>query len=207
MKCPHNLINAVIARALHDTFHPRFVIETEVGKGREKMDVCLLNAGGSVVAAIEGKMMVSNGTSKRASINPIEIHGIKTKLNGKQRSVAKDIIGIEGKVATTGLVVPHYEIFVPIVYELYRSGGEDEWALNSKPWTTPTEFMEIRNELRSKLTQWFRESDKRIIPLYSTNPIELIDADHFWQEQSAWLYPEYSSLKAYVSFFAFGRYV
>ena len=35
------LVNTVIARTLHDTFASSFTVKTEVGKGTQKIDICL----------------------------------------------------------------------------------------------------------------------------------------------------------------------
>ena len=52
-----------------------------------------------------------------------------------------------------------------------------------------------------------KEEDNSIELIHATEPIELRDANKLWLEQSQWMYPKYKSLEAYVSFFAFGRFV
>ena len=85
-----------------------------------------MNKEKKLVVAVEGKMMVSNST-KCAIKNSIDVYGIKDKLKG----VKKDIADIGEKIRQ-GKVAPHYyEIFVPIVYELYRTGGQSEWTQTS----------------------------------------------------------------------------
>lgn len=197
------LISAVIARALHDTFSGRFVTETEV----KRIDLCLIDNESRVVVAIEGKWMVSNNTTRDnrdGFKNSLDVHGIRASKLG---SVEKDITGLGDKIRKIGKVIPHYEIFVPIVCELYRTGGEDEWFKEKKPWTTDPRYEKVRRNLRRDLTKWFTSKDDAFKFIHATERIELVDANHFWQEQSAWLYPKYKSLEAYVSFYAFGRYV
>ena len=194
------LVNAVIARALHDTFLQRFVVKTEV-KG---IDVCLLHKG-NVIVALEGKGMVSDSHTRRPPAFATSVGGIKTKLN---KSVQADIDRIDKRLERTGTVDSHYQIFIPIIYELYRQGGEREWHIQERPWTTQPSYKDVRKGLEGELKQWFKQRDNRFELIRGTsNPIELRDANQFWQEQSAWLYPKYKSLEAYVSFFAFGRYV
>ena len=96
---------------------------------------------------------------------------------------------------------------MPIVYERYRTGGENEWTKNSKPWTTPTEYKQLRTGLTKDMTRWFEKHDKQFKQIHATEPIKLLDANQLWIKQSGWRYPKYKSLEAYVSFFAFGRFV
>lgn len=189
------LVNAVIARALYDMFRRRLIVKTE----HKRIDIGLMNEDGEIVAAVEGKMMVSN-SRKCAIKNSIDVQGIDVKLN----SVKKDITNIHNKI---GKSVDHYEIFVTIVYELYRTGGESEWIEHRKPWTTLPKFKCVRKELAKDFEQWFKERDNSIELIHATEPIELRNANKMWLEQSQWMYPKYKSLEAYVSFFAFGRYV
>jgi len=120
----------------------------------------------------------------------------------------KDVNKIESKISKVGAAVPHWEIFVPIVYELYRSGGEEEWTQNRRPWTTPSEYKALRKNLKNDFAGWFKQKYSNQFKLiHATQPIELRDANELWLEQSNWHYPKYKSLdEAYVSFFAFGRY-
>ena len=180
-----------------------FTVKTEVGKGTQKIDICLLNKG-SVILALEGKWMVSNSTRKGSPpADALDVSGIKNKL----QKVMKDITDIGDKIDRTGIVVPHYEIFVPIVCELYRTGGESELFKDAKPWATDPRYREVRENLKRDLKKWFICKDDAFKLIHATKPIELVDASRLWQEQSAWLYPKYKTLEAYVSFYAFGRYV
>ena len=196
------LINAVIARALYDELSSRFVVETEVNR----IDACALDNSGSIVLAIESKGMVSNSTNGRGCpANSLDVHGIKTRKLGE---VEKDINGLENKVSKNCPVVSHHEIIVPIVYELYRSGGEDRRAGDTKPWTTPPAFRNLSKDLRRDFRDWFDDNYPGEFKLiHATKAIPLIGANELWQEQSAWHYPKYRSLETYVNFFAFGRYV
>ena len=195
-------VNAVIARALHDTFRDRFVVGMEVGRKR-KIDVCLLDEG-NVIVALEGKGMVSNSTKKKKPpIDALDVRGIQ----GKLEKVKADVDGIGGKLNETGALVSHYEIFVPIVYEFYRAGGEDEWFKEAKPWTTDPRYRTVMGSLKNDLTEWFTREDDSFRMIRASERIELVDANSLWKKQSKWLYPKYKSLKAYVSFFAFGRCV
>ena len=196
------LINAVIARALYEELSPRFVVETEVNR----IDICAMDNSRSIVIAIESKGMVSNSTNGRGyPANSLDVHGIKTR---KLSEVEKDINGLENKVIKNRLVVSHHEIVVPIVYELYRSGGEGRRAGDTKPWTTPPAFRNLSKYLKRDLRAWFDDNyPGEFKPIHATKAIPLIGANELWQEQSAWHYPNYKSLEAYVSFFAFGRYV
>ena len=188
------LVNDVIAEALRDVF-PRLDVKRE----HRLIDIGLMNEDGEIVAAVEGKMMVSN--SRTCAIeNSIDVQGIYVKLN----SVKKDINNIHKKI---GKSVDHYEIFVPIVYELYRSGGKNEWTKHKKPWTTLPKFKCVREGLAKDFDQWFKKRDNSIELIHATEPIELRDANKMWLEQSQGEFPKYKSLEAYVSFFAFGRFV
>ena len=201
------LVNAVIAKSLHDVFCADFVVETEV----KRIDICVLDSHRRVVAAIEGKAMVSNSHRADRYSNSLDVHGIRTKLHSNKQSsnsVEKDVLEVENKIASVGPVIRHHEIFVPIVYELYRKGGEDEWTKESKPWTTHDKYLKARKFLKRDFNRWF--SDRypgQFKPLHCTEPIELIGADRLWRKQSGWRYPRYESLKAYVSFYAFRRFV
>ena len=190
------LVNAVIAKALYDVFPSRLAVKTE----HKRIDIGIMNEDAEIVAAVEGKMMVSNST-KCAIKNSIDVYGIKDKLKG----VKKDIAGIKKKIRQ-GKVAPYcYEFFVPIVYEFYRTGGKSEWIQNRKPWTTLPQYKSVRKGLAKDFAQWFKEEDNSIELIHATEPIELRNANKMWLKQSKWMYPKYKSLEAYVSFFAFGR--
>ncbi len=192
------IVNDVIAGALRDVF-PCLDVKME----HKRIDICLMNGDREIIASVEGKMMVSNST-KYAIKNSIDVQGIDVKLNSDKNSVKKDINNMHKKI---GKLVDHYEIFVPIVYELYRTGGESEWIEHRKPWTTLPKYKSVREGLTKDFAQWFQEEDNSIKLIHATEPIELWDANKMWLEQSKCMYPKYKSLEAYVSFFAFGRLV
>ena len=75
------LVNAVIARALYDVFS-----SLDVKTEHKRIDIGLMNEDGEIVAAVEGKMMVSNSW-KRAIKNSIDVQGIDVKLNSDKNSV------------------------------------------------------------------------------------------------------------------------
>lgn len=195
------VIRAVIARALHDVFHPQgFVIKVEY----HRIDICVVDGRGRVAVAIECKMMMANSIEKIRSTNPLDVSGIESKMD----RLEGDISGIQQKLEKGQYISPHYEIFIPIVYELYRTGGKRHWMENRKPWTTLKEFKKIRSHIKREFKDWFRSkySDQFKL-LHSTNSIQFLGANELWQEQSGWYFPEYRSLEAYVSFLAFGRCV
>ena len=201
------IVNDVIAGALRDVF-PSLDVKMEYSgnKGKKRIDIGIMNKEKKLVVAVEGKMMISN-TTKDDIENSIDVQGIEVKLKG----VKKDIADIAEKIRQ-GKVAPHcYEIFVPIVYELYRTGGASEWTKHKKPWTTLPKFKCVRKGLAKDFDQWFKGEDKSIELIHATEPIELRDANKMWLEQSKRmdpkLYKNYKSLEAYVSFFAFGRLV
>ena len=66
-------------------------------------------------------------------------------------------------------------------------------------------------DMLRELGTYFLRNPKRfrfaIELIHATEPIVLRKANKMWLEQSQWKYPKYKSLEAYVSFFAFGRFV
>ena len=197
-------VRFVIVGAFRDTF-PSLTVKMEVGR-RKKIDVCVVNKG-DVIVAIECKGMVSDSHTKSPPVSATSVGGINRKLN---EAVQADIDGIDEKLKGTGAVGSHYEIFIPIVYELYRQGGKDEWHVQERPWTTHPGYKNVRKNLKHELEQWFEERDKQFKLIHGTDePVELWDANRLWSKtrRLGAKYRKYKSLEAYVNFFAFGRYV
>ncbi len=93
-----------------------------------RIDICAV-CDEQVTVAIECKGMVSNSHSDDLLRDSLDVHGIRTKLYRDKRSlnsVEEDIGKLPRKVASLE-AGPHFEIFVPVIYELYRQGGQNEW--------------------------------------------------------------------------------
>ena len=195
-------LNQVFKSAFESEFStPSYDVKLE---DFERIDICLTR-NGQIIAAIESKGMVSDDHTKRPPAFATSVGGIKRKLN---KMVQADIDGIDEKLQRTGAVGSHYQIFIPIIYELYRQGGEHEWHVQKRPWTTQSSYKDVRKGLDGELKRWFKLRDNRFELIHGTSdPIELWDANQLWLEQSSAKYPEYTSLEAFVSFFAFGQYV
>ena len=194
------LLNQLYVSALSIVF-PGYEVERE----HSDIDICVLDEG-QVVTAIECKGMVSNARSRDLPITrPLEVHGIRTRKLG---SVGEDIDGLEKKLLKTEKI-PHYEVFVPVVYEIYRRRAtKSELHAEKKPWTTHPQFRKVRGYLKEDFSDWFerRYSDGFTL-IHATRPIELKNANQFWLERFEGKEPWTPINKAYVSFFAFGRYV
>ena len=175
----------------------------------KQIDVCMI-CDGRVAVAIECKGMVSNSHTKDSFGDSLNVHGIWTKLHRDKRSsnsIEEDIEKLPAKLATLK-AGPHFQIFVPIIYELYRKGGRNEWLRESKPYVTLPKYKRLRKTLERDLRNWFQANYPDEFTLFhGTRPIELRNAGQLWQEQGQTHYPAFKSLKAYVSFFAFGRFV
>ena len=61
--------------------------------------------------------------------------------------------------------------------------------------------------MRDDLADWFDRKYPEIRLLHAAESIELRGANEHWLEMSQDKYPEYKSLEAYVSFYAFARFV
>ena len=175
----------------------------------QSIDICMV-CDGQVTAAIECKGMVSNSHANDLLRNSLDVHGIQTKLHSDKRSsnsVEEDIRKLPGKLETLE-AGPHFEIFVPIIYELYRRGGQAEWRTESKPWTTLPEYKNLRESLHGDLENWFHENYiGEFTLIHGAELIELREANRLWREQGYKHYPQFKLLEAYVSFFAFSRFV
>jgi len=216
----NRLISAVITREdrpvdyerpINELFRSALsIVAPECQVSREKFDRIDISIvqDGFVVGAIESKAMVANAHSRDGMRDSLDVHGIRTKLYRDKRadnSVEDDIANIKGKLPVdTGA---HWEIVVPIIYALYRGGAENEWTKEKKPWATPLEYKTLRHTLRDELIRWFQSKyPEQFSIIHATDPILFLGANELWLEQSK-KYPEYRSLDAYVSFFAFGRSV
>lgn len=195
------LLNQLYVSALSSVF-PNYVVERE----HSDIDICVLDDK-QVVTAIECKGMVSNARSRDLPITmPLEVHGIRTRKLG---SVGEDIDGLGEKLLKTEKVIPHYEVFVPVVYEIYRRRAtQSDLHAEKKPWTTHPQFRKVRGNLKEDFSNWFeRRQSGGFTLIHATRPIELKDANRFWLERFEGKKPWTPINKAYASFFAFGRYV
>ena len=180
--------------------------------GRPDIDI-RMSYKGRVIVAIESKGMVSDSHSLNDIKDSLDVGGIDNKLHidkgPSENSVEKDIKCIGNKMSKLGEVAPHWEIFVPVIYDLYRTGGSRRELTNgSKPYVTLDRYKELVVNRKVDLAEWFMKCDEEIDPIYCTSePIKLREANRLWKEQSGWKYPQFKSLEAYVSFYAFGRYV
>ena len=54
----------------------------------------------------------------------------------------------------SGMACPRFELFVPVVYELYRSGGSrSDWYSEGKPRVTLPKFKELRENMKDDVAQ------------------------------------------------------
>ena len=204
-------LNAIIHSVLSDV-----VSDCTARLEFEKIDISVIHEN-SIVVAIESKGMVANSHSSDENRISIDLHGIRTKLypdrrnlnrrTGKHNCVQADIVEISEKVPPA-MQSPHFEVFVPVVYELYRNGGSpaDIYA-ERKPWVTLPGFKKLREGMSNDFAEWFHREDPRIGLMHSAEGIELRYANELWIEQSQHKYPAFTSLEAYVNFYAFARFV
>ena len=202
-------LNRIIHSALSEMFEGCSVYSAGNPRELGKIDVCVVHDDG-VVVAIESKGMVANSHRSDEHRMSIDLHGIRTKLypdKRDQNSIQTDIAEISGKIPNS-MKCPRFEVFVPIIYELYRKGGKySDWVRESKPWVTLPNFKDLKGRMRDDLSDWFDRQDPQIGLLHATESIELREANEYWLRQSKAKYPEYESLEAYVSFYAFTRFV
>ena len=158
---------------------------------------------GRIVSGIECKGMVSNSHRSDGLKDSLDVWGIKRR---KLSLVEADIEGIGDKIKSAS---PHWEIFVPIVYEIYRQGATDtELYEERKPWTTHQKYKRLRKTLKRDFTQWF----ERIYPseftlIHVADRLEFVNVGEIWSELCEGKASCTPVSEAYVSFFAFGRYV
>ena len=204
-------LNAIVHSALSDvisncTAHLEF----------EKIDIGVIHEN-SIVVAIESKGMVANSHSNDENRISIDLHGIRTKLcpdrrnlnrrTGKHNCVQSDIAEISDKIPTA-MQSPRFEVFLPVVYELYRDGGSPADIYSErKPWVTLPGFRRLREGMSDDFAEWFHREDPRIRLIHSAEEIELKRANEIWIEQSRHKYPAFTGLEAYVNFYAFARFV
>lgn len=196
-----SLLNELFRAALAEAF-PRCSAETELNR----IDLCLV-ANGKVVVACECKGMVSNSHQGDRMADSLDVHGIRTKLRPSHRStncLRTDLTALTRKIPQT-MRGDHYQLFVPVVYELYRTGGEDEWLKERKPWVTQPGYRGKRDRLARDLLDWFHGYAPECRHLHSTPSIRLEGADAVWKAKSRAAYPRFCSLDAYVSFHVFWR--
>ncbi len=204
-------LNSIICSSLSDTLKGCSVLQEY-----ELIDICVIHDN-AVVAAIESKGMVANSFRKDKNRVSIDLHGIRTKLYPDRRNLNKttgihncvqtDISNISEKIPND-MKSPRFEIFVPVIYELYRRGGtEADLFSANKPWITLQGFRELRKEMRRDFIEWFRREDSQIRLIHAGEAIELRGANELWIQQSQAKYPRFISLEAYLNFYAFGRFV
>lgn len=197
-------LNAILRSALSATL-PRCEAHLEFNG----IDLSLIHEG-LIVTAIESKAMVANSHSGDRHRISLDLHGIRTKLYPDARdpnSIQLDMAEISCKIPV-GMECPRFEVFVPVVYELYRGGGdESDWFAERKPWVTLPEFRALRDGMRDDFVDWFHLQDPRFTLIHAAEAIELRGANGLWKRQAQHRFPKFTSLKAYVSFYAFGRFV
>ena len=196
-------LNGVLRSALSDTFSG-----CSVRLDYNNVDICVIRDF-SIVASVESKGMVANSLSREDNRSPLDLHGINTKLNRDARdenSVQKDIAEITRKIPDH-LQRPLFELFVPVIYELYRSGAVSDRDIYSgkKPWATPWEFKSLRLNVKNELVTWFQREDPQFKLIHAAEFVELRDANELWRKQVGQKYPGLGISQAFVSFYAFGR--
>ena len=61
--------------------------------------------------------------------------------------------------------------------------------------------------MKDDFAQWFQREDPMIRLIHAAESVELRDANELWLQQSRRKFPKFTSLEAYVSFYAFARFV
>ena len=190
------ILDRVIAEALR-----KVLVGHTVRRQLKRIDVTATK-NGVVTVAVECKGMVSNSHKEHAE-RATDIFGINAKL----KAVRKDMTHAPRKIPGD-MHGPRWEVFIPVIYELYRSGGNiADWTKERKPWTTLPSFKKLRDNLTSDLAEWFGKQDSSVVLLHATRPIKLRRANELWLKIAQRPYPGYQSLDAYMSFHAFGRRV
>ena len=175
------------------------------------IDICMADAQ-CVIAAIECKGMVSNAGESDAFGNSLDVTGIRNKIWPNQwikTTLTSDIEGIKDKIPY-GATNPTLEIFIPGIYEIYRKGASKRelFDVKNKPWTTHPKFKKSIRTLDEDLKEWFQdEYPDEFISIHATEPIELLNSNQLWLERYRGEEPWAPISEAYVSFFAFRRYI
>ncbi len=202
-------VNRIIHSVLSDVFEDCHVYSAGKPSELHGIDICVVQ-NNDVIAAIESKGTVANSHSSDNHTSAIDLHGIRTKLWQDKRSpnsIQNDIKEISQKIPKS-MGCPRFEVFVPVIYELYREGGNpSDWFSERKPWVTLPKFRNLRMSLKDDLESWFYSQDPQFTLLGATEFVELAGANEYWLRTSKTRYPQFTSLKAYVSFYAFTRFV
>lgn len=197
-------LNSILLSALSDTL-PKCSFQREYNK----IDICGLYDA-CVVLALESKGMVANSHASDPNGTSLDVFGISTKLYPDphaRNSVQTDMEEVSNKIPPE-MDCPRFELFVPVIYELYREGGDQsEWFAERKPWVTLPKFRRLRETMTDDLIEWFYREDPRMKLIHAAESIELRDANDLWWKQAQSRFPKFTFLEAYVSFYAFGRFV
>ena len=197
-------LNSILLSALSDTLP-----ECSFRKEYNKIDICGLYDT-CVVVALESKGMVANSHAGDPNGKSLDVYGISTKLYPDPHArncVLTDMEEVSNKIPPE-MDCPRFELFVPVIYELYREGGDrSDWFAERKPWVTLPKFRQLRETIKDDLIEWFRREDARTELIHAAEPIELRDANDLWWTQAQSRFPKFTSLEAYVSFYAFGRFI
>ncbi len=198
-----NLTDKLFEEVLNEQFH-NCIVRPQLGH----IDLCVV-CNGRITIAIECKGMFTDTRKKDLNGGPLGVWGIRRKLyQNKSGSVKGDIDKISDKIPAN-MEYPRFEVFIPVVYEIYRKNPtHEELFRQSKPWTTHPKYKDQRKTLRTELAHWFQSNypDKFEL-LYSAESVELSDANRIWRERHQDRPPCTPITKAHVSFFAFGRFV
>lgn len=202
-------LNRVIHSALSDVFEDCSVYSAGQPRELYNVDICVVE-NNDVVVAIESKGTVANSHSSDSHRSAIDLHGIRTKLwqdKRSQNSIQNDIKDISEKIPKSKNC-PRFEVFLPVIYELYREGGNPSvWFSERKPWVTLPKFRDLRIRLKDDLESWFFSQDPQIKLLHATESVDLTRANEHWIRTSKAKHPQFASLEAYVSFYVFTRFV
>ena len=197
-------LNSILVSALSDALP-----ECSVMREYNRIDICAIHGDG-VVVALESKGMVANSHSRDRNRISLDLQGIRTKLYPDARarnSVQADIADVSEKIPL-GMDCSRFELFVPVIYELYREGGDrSDWFAERKPWVTLQKFRELRKTMKGDFIEWFRREDARLKLIHAAESIELRNADRLWKTQAQSRFPKFKSLEAYVSFYVFARFI
>ncbi len=114
-------LNRIIHSALSDVFEDFSVYSAGQPRELYGIDICVVQ-NNDVVAAIESKGTVANSHNSDSHGSAIDLHGIRTKLwqdKRSQNSIQNDIKYLSKKIPKS-MNCPRFEVFLPVIYELYR---------------------------------------------------------------------------------------